>query len=373
MNLPDRWRHARPEPATHYANLLADAPRRPLAIFGPRQVGKTHFLTHDLHEAALGRGWEPVYVDLWGQSDPLGAVNTAVAAVLRRLTLATGRTAVTSLGALGVNVGLAAPTPLTSVADPAAMVATQFAELIRLQPGKPVLLMLDEAQTLVKPGAGDLAMKAIRALFNSQAGAVLLLFTGSSKPQLMSLVGDHSKTAFKLAAHMDFPVLGQDFIAFVAARFREITRREIELSELAWAFEQLLHRPGEMIDFVRFKITEAPGEAVRDALAAFKAKNRPDLGFQQQFDSCSALQQGLLLEVAAGSKLFSRETRERVGRGTAQMTAVAPATIHNGLQQLEAKGVLAKSPNRGHYQFEDEHLREWVDKVARQRTSGKQS
>ena len=281
MMLPDPWRHHRPKPAAHYAGLLADAPRRPLAIFGPRQVGKTHFLTHDLQEAAHGRGWEPVYVDLWGQADPLGAVNTAVAAALRRASLATGRTAVTSVGALGVNVGLAAPAPLAAVTDPAAMLATQFAELLRLQPGKPVLLMLDEAQTLVKPGAGDLAMKAIRALFNGHPGAVLLVFTGSSKPQLMSLVGDHSKTAFKLAAHMDFPVLGQDFIAFVASRYHEITRREVDSTELGWAFEQLLHRPGEMIDFVRFMITEAPGEAVRAALEAFKVKNRPDLGFQQ--------------------------------------------------------------------------------------------
>lgn len=73
------------------------------------------------------------------------------------------------------------------------------------------------------------------------------------------------------------------------------------------------------------------------------------------------------MEVAAGHKLFSRETRERIGQRIAQTTAAAPATIHNGLQQLEAKGVLAKSPQRGHYQFEDEHLREWVDKVARTR------
>lgn len=186
----------------------------------------------------------------------------------------------------------------------------------------------------------------------------------------MSLVGDHSKTAFKLAAHMDFPLLGQDFIAFVAARYREITRRDVDVAQLVWAFEQLLQRPGEMIDFVRFMITEASGQDVGAALEAFKVKNRPDLGFQQQFDDCSALQQALLLEVAAGHKLFSRETRERIGRHIAQTAAVtvaAPATIHNGLQQLEAKGVLAKSPQRGHYQFEDEHLREWVDKVARHR------
>jgi hypothetical protein len=367
MTLPDPWRHPRPDPAAHYVSLLADAPRRPLAIFGPRQVGKTHFLTHDLLEAAQGSAWEPVYVDLWGQSDPLGAVNTAVAAVLRRVALATSRTAVTNVGALGISVGLAAPPPLAAVADPAAMLATQFAELVRLQPDKPVLLMLDEAQTLVKPGAGDLAMKAIRALFDSHPGAVLLVFTGSSKPQLMSLVGDHSKTAFKLAAHMDFPVLGQDFIAFVGARYREITQREVELTELGWAFEQLLHRPGELIDFVRFMITDVSDAGVRMALDAFKAKNRPDLGFQQQFDGCSALQQALLLEVAAGHKLFSREARERLGHRIAQPSPAAPATIHNGLQQLEAKGVLAKSPQRGHYQFEDEHLREWVDKVARQR------
>ncbi|HSW14475.1 MAG TPA: AAA family ATPase, partial [Solimonas sp.] len=179
MSLHDPWRHPRPQPAAHYVGLLADAPRRPLAIFGPRQVGKTHFLTHDLLDAAQGKAWEPIYVDLWGQSDPLAAVNTAVATVLRRLALATSRTAVTNVGALGISVGLAAPAPLPAVADPAAMLATQFAELVRMQPGKPVLLMLDEAQTLVKLGAGDLAMKAIRALFNSYPGSMLLVFTGS--------------------------------------------------------------------------------------------------------------------------------------------------------------------------------------------------
>lgn len=370
MSLPDPWRHPRPIPASHYASLLADAPRRPLAIFGPRQVGKTHFLTHDLQEAAQAKGWEPVYADLWGQADPLGAINAAVAAVLRRLTSATGRTAITSVSALGISVGMAAPAPLAAGADPAAVLAHQFAELVRLQPSKPVLLMLDEAQTLVKPGAGDLAMKAVRALFNSHPGSVLLVFTGSSKPQLISLVGDHSKTAFKLAAHMDFPVLGQDFITFVAQRHRDITQRTLDTAALGWAFEQLLHRPGEMIDFVRFMITETPGVAVPAALDAFKEKNRPDLGFKQQFDACSPLQQALLLEVAGGHKLFSKETRDRVGKRIAHPGAAAPATIHNGLAQLESKGILARSAQRGQFQFEDDHLREWVDKVARQRLVG---
>lgn len=365
MKLPDPWHYARPETAQHYIGLLADAPRRPLAIFGPRQIGKTHFLTHDLLEAAEGKGWEPIYVDLWGQADPLGSVNTAVASVLRRSVLATGRTPVTAVGVLGVSVGMAAPAPLPDAGDPAALLAARFAELIRLKPDKPVLLMLDEAQTLVKPGVGDLAMKAIRALFNSHPGSMLLIFTGSSKSQLMSLVGDHSKTAFKLAAHMDFPALGASFVAHVAERYREITRRRVTLVDLDWAFGQLLHRPGEMIDFVRFMITEAPGVEVRLALDTFKKKTRPDMAHEDRFAGCSAIQQALLMEVAGGHKLFARETRERVAARTGQSTALAPASVHNALHQLEEKGLLVKSPQRGQYEFEDALLRAWIARVAR--------
>jgi uncharacterized protein len=364
MTLTDTWHFARPDTAEHYARLLDDAPRRPLAIFGPRQVGKTHFLTHDLIEAARSRGWEPIYVDLWGEADPLGAVNTALAAVLRRVSLATGRTQVTAVGMLGVSVGMAAPAPLATPTDPAATLATQFNELIRLQPAKPALLMLDEAQTLVRPGAGDLAMKAIRALFNSHPDSVLLMFTGSSKSQLMSLVGDHSKTAFKLAAHMDFPALGIGFVGFVAQRYRAITGREIAVAELNKAFAQLLQRPGEMIDFLRFMITDTPGAEVGAALEAFMARNQPNLGFQQQFDGCTTVQQAVLLEVAAGAKLFSKHTRERIARRTAGSFVIAPASVHNALAQLQAKGLLVKSPHRGHYLFEDDHLHQWLDKVA---------
>jgi hypothetical protein len=363
--LQDPWRFLRPEAATHYANLLADAPRRPLAIFGPRQIGKTHFLTHDLTEAAEARGWRVLYADLWGQADPLGAINTALATLLRAIQTRAGRTPVTTVGALGVSVGMAAPSPLAAPADPAALLATQFAELRRLLPDEPVLLMLDEAQTLVRSSVGDAAMKAIRALFNSHPGAMLLLFTGSSKAQLTALVGDHSKTAFKLAAHMDFPLLGIGFVTFIAERIKAISQRDIPVVDLDWAFSQLLHRPGEMIDFARFLVTEMPGTDVRAALEAFKLRNQPDVSFEAQYADCTALQQALLLEVACGAKLFAHDTRERVALFVGQAAAIPPASVHNTLAQLEAKGLLAKRETRGRYEFEDEHLRNWIDRIAR--------
>ncbi len=364
MTLPDPWRFERHQEARHYAALLADAPGRPLALFGPRQIGKTHFLMHDLLEEARNRGWGVLYADLWGQPDPLGAINTALSTTLRSIQTSNLRTPVTSVGALGVSVGLAAPPALALPTEPAAALAAQFAELRRLQPDQPVLMMLDEAQTLVRAGAGDAAMKAIRALFNSNPGGLLLLFTGSSKAQLTALVGDHSRTAFKLAAHMDFPLLGIGFVGFVGARIKAITGRDIALAELDWAFGQLLHRPGEMIDFARFMITEATGAQVADGLAAFKQRNQPDLGFEAQFADCSMLQRSVLVEVAHESKLFARETRERIARRLGQSQALPPASVHNALAQLETKGILAKRELRGRYAFEDEHLRSWVADVA---------
>jgi hypothetical protein len=171
---------------------------------------------------------------------------------------------------------------------------------------------------------------------------------------------------------MGFPLLGMAFVAFIAARIKTISQRNIPVVDLDWAFSQLLHRPGEMIDFARFMVTEVPGTDVHIALEAFKLRNQPDVGFEVQYADCTPLQQPLLLEVASGAKLFARDTRERLGAFVGQAAVVPQASVHNTLAQLEAKGLLAKRETRGHYEFEDDHLRNWIDRVARTaRASGK--
>ena len=45
--------YARPELAKHYLRLLLDRPRTALSLFGPRQIGKTTFITGDLSTSAL--------------------------------------------------------------------------------------------------------------------------------------------------------------------------------------------------------------------------------------------------------------------------------------------------------------------------------
>ena len=84
-----------------------------------------------------------------------------------------------------------------------------------------------------------------------------------------------------------------------------------------------------------------------------------------QFADCTPLQQAVLLEVASGAKLFAHVTRERLAGFLGHAAAVPPASVHNTLSQLESKGILAKREVRGRYEFEDEHLRNWIDQVGR--------
>jgi hypothetical protein len=46
---------------------------------------------------------------------------------------------------------------------------------------------------------------------------------------------------------------------------------------------------------------------VQHALQAFKQRNQPDGSFEAQFADCTPLQQGVLVEVAAGAHLFARD------------------------------------------------------------------
>ncbi|MDH3209750.1 MAG: hypothetical protein OEL91_05140, partial [Burkholderiaceae bacterium] len=353
------WRFPRADLARHYLGMLTDAPRRPLAVFGPRQTGKTYFLTHDLQEHAGSEGLRPVYVDLLGEADPLGAVNTVLASVLRELSTRRGQTAVTAVGALGVSVGMVPPQALTPSSDAGAWMATQFTELRRLEPKRPVLLMLDEAQTLARAGRGDAAMKAVRALFNAHPGGLLLLLTGSSKSQLLALIGDHSKTAFKLAAYLDFPLLGLNFAAFVSHRYKGATGREVAVADIEWAFTQLLHRPGELIDFVRYWITDAPGVGITEAFSAFRARANPEATQERLYSELKPLPQCLLLAIANDAKLFAKETRENLAAQLGMNGQLPGGSMSRALNALERQGILTKV-DRGRYLFEDPQLREWL-------------
>lgn len=103
----------RPQLAQGYLALLQAQPGRPLALFAPRRVGKTHFLDHDLGPASRDAGKLPVYADLWlHKSAPLDAVNHALEEALDDLLVPAGsigqaaKTPVRKIGAFGASIDL---------------------------------------------------------------------------------------------------------------------------------------------------------------------------------------------------------------------------------------------------------------------------
>ena len=79
-------------------------PNRALAIFGPRQTGKTTFLNYDLAVLARQRGIETLYVDFMTSPEPLETLVGRMTELVHTEASKPGRAKVRGLKALGVGV-----------------------------------------------------------------------------------------------------------------------------------------------------------------------------------------------------------------------------------------------------------------------------
>lgn len=354
MDAPYLYR--RPELAQRYLARLTDLPERALSLFGPRQIGKTTFLLHDLSEAAAAQGLMPVYVDFMAADDPLDALCGRLADVVHDEASRTAHTPVTGVHAGGVGVNLALPRPSPSSKDAGVQLLHLAAELMRLRPKARLLLMLDEAQELVRKQRGERAMKALRALFNTHRGKVLLLITGSSRDGLLRLFAEYQRPSFGLADHEDFQFLGRDFVEHIARRANAPRKVPLDVDVLVDAFAQLGRRPADFIAFVghvtTFNIRDVVG-----AVKPFLDQRYPPDSIRQRFSRFTPLQQILLRQLAAGVvQLTSADNLGRVARELG--TTVTAGAITRALGTLP-HDVLAK-PQRGRYEIVDPLLLAWL-------------
>ncbi len=350
-NLTSPWQFPRPKEAAHYADLLADAPARALALFAPRQTGKTHFLTHDLSDEVVKRGWHAIYIDLWGASNPLGAIHGAIALAYNNTLRSTLNRQVSKVGAAGLSLELAQAKPLEST-DPASQTMMAFGNLVAHAPSAKYLLMIDEAQALGAGERGEIAMKTLRAMVQTYRKNTMLILTGSSRPHLLALVGDHSKAAFKLATNIDFPLLGMEFLAFIAKRFKTVTGKEVPLLMLDAVFTSLQYRPGDMIDFMRFWIADAESCLIDAAFALFREKSGLNETAASNLEALSPLQievfAALGLNTSGTSKLFTLSSRKALAAAIGITEPIASASLTRALAALEKRG-LAMKVGRGEY------------------------
>jgi hypothetical protein len=143
---------ARPGLATELADQL-----RGQAVFGdahnglflaaPRRTGKSMFLQHDLRPALAERGVLVIYVDLWSDQrrDPGDHIAEAIslalgehAGVVAKTARKAGLQSITIAGALKIDT--------SRIGKPDGATLTQALQALHAAAGKPVALLIDEAQ-----------------------------------------------------------------------------------------------------------------------------------------------------------------------------------------------------------------------------------
>src|ERR1700712_6064200 len=110
-DLTQAWHYARTPLATTLGDRLLAHER--IAMFGPRQTGKTTLLRDELIPYVQARGAVAVYIDCWmDMDDPLQGINYALQKALDGLSVKprgarrTGSTPVKRLGVMGASIDL---------------------------------------------------------------------------------------------------------------------------------------------------------------------------------------------------------------------------------------------------------------------------
>jgi len=337
----------RPALAKSYLALIDAQPGRPLAMFAPRRVGKTHFLDHDLAPAARRAKWLPVYADLWLQkSAPLEAINHALEEALDDVTVPAGglgklaKTTVKKVGALGASLDLGdapARRPL-----PAAPELRLDALVVRLAAaaGKPVLLMLDEIQALGDVPDGDRVIASLRAVLHKRRDILKSVFTGSSQEAMVRMLSTAGSPMYQFAQLLDFPVLGDDYLQALAEHFTTVhPRKRLPLPDLQRVFARIGHKPGLMRDLV--KALSAEGQTDVDAgVKRFLQDGRQVAGWSALLQPLDLFERALLWVVAQGLPPMGRDTLDMLARTQGQRPTVAK--VRAAIERLRRTGLLAK-------------------------------
>lgn len=352
--------YPRLELATHYLQLLADRPQTALSLFGPRQIGKTTFITGDLSALAKERRILPVYVDLMAASDTLEAINGSLREAAYALKTRRAQERIRGVKALGVGIDFDGAPDAPRSADAGQQLQHLLADLLRQQGVQRVLLLLDEVQELARSKDGDLAMRAVRALANKHKadGKLMMLMTGSSKEDLARLFSAHGKPSFGLAERQDFPVLGREYVEFVVQRANEprAKARKLKVEEFLEAFAMLGHRPADLESFVGHIATYNVIDVV-GAVPSFLKIRYPDDQLEQRYLAMTPLQRILLAQIAVGATELTGQAMMKtiVGQLGASVT---PAGVRKALTSVPSD-ILA-NPSRGSYVIVDPLFERWL-------------
>lgn len=341
----------RPQLARIHLQLLRAEPGRPLALFAPRRVGKTFYLDHDLSPTADEQGLLPVYADLWlSKSTPLDAVNHAVEEALDDALVpksAAGRAAKTrvrKLGVMSASIELGdAPARRALPAKPELRLDA-LVQRLRQAAGKPILLMLDEVQTLGDAPGGEGVAATLRAVLHKRRKDVLAVLTGSSREGLSRMLSPVGAPMYQFAQVMDFPPLGEAYLVALAKHFQKVhPHKRLDVTALRTAYERLGMRPGVLRDLVKSMSAEGLAD-VAQGLQRFMNDATRTSEWRALLDPLPPLDGLLLQHLAQGKAPMASQTLQDLGQRLREPVTIAKARA--ALERLRKAGLVHRDPSR---------------------------
>lgn len=256
---------------------------------------------------------------------------------------------------------------------------SQALELLHQVSGKPVVLVVDEAQHALSSEAGInavFALKAARDALNhgraGQEGGLRLVFIGSNRDKLTHLVLSRNQP-FYGSNVTPFPLLGRAFTkAYTEHLNKQLAQSNpFAAEEVEAAFEQVGRRPEMLrtiIGNVALELGEAThlGELLLDGAQAIRAGVWTE--FESTYQTLTLPQRAVLQVMVERSTNnepfapFTDSTVLAVGKVLERMGSdVIPGTqtIQACIDALRDKELVWKS-NRGAYALEDRALADWL-------------
>lgn len=336
-------------------------------IFAPRRRGKTEFIQYDITPLAREQGILVVYVDFWrNKSSPALSFATAVASAKRSqetwFSNIIGNSSLkASLKLFGGDVSLDVSQLKAAEKD---VIEAAFAELDSTR--VPILLLLDEVQHLATDPAFSDFTAALRSFMTARTdGKIKAIFTGSSQEGLAQLFKRTKAPFFNSSAAMDFPDLGEDFVAFELEVFHRVTGGttldKIAANEL---FKAMNYAPGQFTDLLKRMVLEGV-HSIREGAARFsdaviEDENRQ---FREMWDRMHAMDRAILIMLSRGWQkgMYSEELRDKIQTICPECDANKKSNIQNAISRLKSAPISAiYSAEHGKWQFADPAFEQFV-------------
>ena len=353
------WHYRRPKVAEALAARLEAHER--IAMFGPRQTGKTTLLREEVMPALEKRGVLPIYVECWAdRNDPMSAINHALTKAFEGIELAPARkgrrlarTPVRKVGAFGASLELGELAERSLPERPTLRFDALLTRLLEVTK-QDVALVFDEFQVIAEVAAATQIAAGLRAALAQADKRVGAVFSGSSQTLLLGMFTTSRAPLYSFADAIAYPLLKQDFVGHVAARFRQATRRDLNQAMALGLLEELGHQPAAFLQVVGNAMSD-PKLTLHDALRVMLSR-RADSPWAVAWRSLTALQRATLRAVAEQLAPTSADTLQGMAAALRQ-TRITASSVNRALKSLQARGLVDKGQR---YEVIDPVMRAWL-------------